>query len=725
MKKKRIAVTLVASCITLSAVFGGCSLVSKNSAADMAQIIATVDIRNSDAFEGSGLNECKDAITPTSIEKRDLVSYFINVGSSYINESSNYTYEEVFNLLLDSLIDNAVLTQYSTLYLLKEKLNSDPSALETYKAYSTDSEKCEYLLDDDKINLAKYKLYSSLNSALDSYEELIIDEEDEYSGTETRTTPANLETERDDYYPKNGEGELDYSVYTGTEGYLLVDSGRYKDDALDGTTRTTRIKAYNKFINNLRTNDLIGEDEDENLGDILSLSYVESEYVSQLESCVVQTYYDMYEKNLEDKLTDDDYAYIQHVYDDLLNDQTAAYGTSAAFESAMDGMSSTSFILYNPDTEDSDPVYDYVDGVEKTAKFGFVYNILLPFNAKQSARLAELSEIKEVDEEYENYYYTERNKLLKSITTVDQRSAWFNGTTDYSFDATAKDSKYNDDYFGKDAGRNYLFFEGNLTDSEEGGRYKKLTAYDGRYSYNGQVYENEDGSYTLIGNELDIDGMLEEFSAYINFVLGTTDSVEVHTNAEYYNVSDFHKEDDADEIDYAKFIYSYGSVNFGNFSKTNLMNPQTAQYKAMSAVNELQFAYTTDTSVLSEYVGYTVSANDTSYIKEFEYAAKLAIARGEGSFTVCAGDYGWHLIYATYVFDYGADGEVYEPDWGNIEVEGTFENLFYEWLKSQDLDDISSSRRSKIITDFNKESGDNVTVVKYQSRYQNLLDLDK
>ena len=140
----------------------------------------------------------------------------------------------------------------------------------------------------------------------------------------------------------------------------------------------------------------------------------------------------------------------------------------------------------------------------------------------------------------------------------------------------------------------------------------------------------------------------------------------------------------------------------------------------MSAVNELQFAYTTDTSVLSNYIGYSLSAYDTSYIKEFEYAAKKAVAGGVGTFAVCAGDYGWHLIYVTNVFK-AEGGAVYEPDWKNIEVEGTFENLFFEWIKGNDLSDVSTTIRTKILNDYNKDT----TVTKYQSRYQDLLDLGK
>ena len=495
---------------------------------------------------------------------------------------------------------------------------------------------------------------------------------------------------------------------------LLKDSGTYQDDAIEGTTRATRTKAYNSFINNLRQNYLI--EDDENLTDIWSLQYIQNEYVNQLESRVINKYYKIYEEEQEENLKngEEGYKYVQSVYDELLNSQKDSYVTSSAFETAMGSMSSSSFVLYSPSTTDSDKF----DGT-KNGEFGFVYNILLPFNAKQSVQLAQLNSVLTANDD-KNAYYIGRNELLKDIKTTDQRAAWFNGSTKYAFDAKDEDGKYDGDYY-KSGERNYLFFENNLTDSGEGGRYKKLQAYDGRYAYNGKAYENKDGSYTLIPEKLTIDSMLEEFSAYINYVLGTTNSVSYSTDSNYYDTSDFFKDGDDEEIDYSKFVYASGKVDFGSdFKKNDLMNAATNQYKAMSAVNELQFAYTTDSGVLSNYVGYSVSAYDTTYIKEFEYAAKKAVSEGEGAFTVCAGDYGWHLIYVTFKYDLNGgavNGETI--GWSRISNEGTFENLFFEWIKSNDLSNVTSMRRSKIISEFNKEA----TVVKYQKRYQDLLDL--
>lgn len=730
MKKKTIVATAVASCLALTATFAGCSLVTTNNKADMQQVIATVDITKLDSFKDSSLYAYKDAVVgETSIVKRNLVSYFLNVGYSLIQNGR--TYEETFNMLLDALCDNAVLVQYSTMALLEMKVNEGKGSLEEYKSKETRKEKLEYLLDEDDVLLATYKVYSSVNAAIDNQEKTFIDDEDEYAGTDTRTTPTNLETENDDYYPIEN-GKLNYNIYTGIKNadydYSIKNSGAYQDDMLDGSTGTTRIKAYNSFLKNLKSNNLITEEDEEgDLFDVLSLSYLDDEYISQLETRVINRYMDKYEEQQAEKLLDkDNDSYIQNRYDELLNRQKKNYKDGSAFESAMGNMSSTSFLLYCPEYEDNElEKYEGFDSKVDYGRFGYVYNILLPFDAKQSASLNSLKSKLNLDDNELNYY-NGRNKLLQKIKTEDQRAAWFNGATNYSFEVN-EESAYKDDYFGKADGRNYLFFEGNLTDSGEGKRYKELQAYDGRYSYNGNVYENDDGSYTLLGEELDIDGMLEEFSAYINYVLGNDkEYVEYETNAHFYDEFGDSKKlykdgkEKEKEIDYSNFIYAYGKVNFGEFNHNDLMNvgEKPAQYKAMSAVNELQFAYTTDTSVLSQYVGYSVSAYDTSFIKEFEYAAKLAISGGEGSFTVCAGDYGWHLIYVTSVFD----GETYENlNWDRVEVEGTFENLFFEWIKSNDLNDITSTRRSKILKDFSKEDE---SVVKYQKRYQDLLDLD-
>ena len=157
-------------------------------------------------------------------------------------------------------------------------------------------------------------------------------------------------------------------------------------------------------------------------------------------------------------------------------------------------------------------------------------------------------------------------------------------------------------------------------------------------------------------------------------------------------------------------------------------NPDSKIYKAVSAVNELMFAYSTDTGCLNTYLGYSVSPYSTNFVKEFEYAAREAIKGGVGTYVVCATDYGWHIIFASYV--YSADGAVYdyvengENKSGYIPadaaIEGTFSNLFYESLKADATTAYSTEIENSVLNRYNND--DSVTL--YKSRYQDLLELE-
>ena len=73
MKKKAFAAIALTSCIALGTVFTGCSLISTNSKKDMEQVIATVDISNSDNFKEE-FDGFEDAVSPINIIKRELIS---------------------------------------------------------------------------------------------------------------------------------------------------------------------------------------------------------------------------------------------------------------------------------------------------------------------------------------------------------------------------------------------------------------------------------------------------------------------------------------------------------------------------------------------------------------------------------------------------------------------------------------------------------------------------
>ena len=732
MKKKyKFLSLLMAASVACTATFAGCALVSADAQADMQQVIAEVDISKSEKLD-QDLKEYAGAITSsTEIYKRELIAYFLNSGSSLVQGGS--TYGEAFETLANALVNNEVLIQYATLSTLKsivedkyEGLTTAAAAVEWFNAFKTDAERYEALLayqagkDDytgaDEVNYAdyvKYSLMRSLNASIDSYEESNL-EADTSEDTSTATVPGGVDTETEYYYPVK-DGALDYDVYTGYGDYILENSGIYKDDAVEGTTLWTRRQAYNDFIQVLDANYLV--EEGDNIADVWALSYVQDEYVNLMRQQLLSNYYDLYEKELETSIEANEYSYITERYNEMISQQKADYDTSAAnFETAMGEMSDSSFVLYAPETKNDNA-------------FGYVYNILLPFSSSQTAQLSDLSAKLSNDAIDEDEYYYRRNLILQNVTTVDQRSSWFNGGVDYSFNAEESGFKAGaaatEDgrtyYNGGDENRNILFFEDNLTNSE---RYESLDKYLGLYSYNGTAVKNEDGTYTLIPNRINIDGVLSEFKNYIGFVLGDDSAADYQITENYFNRPENGftvggEGKDKDDIDYSKFIYAAGKVNFGEFVASDLLNEDSDYYKVLSAVNELQYAYTTDTAVLSEYVGYSVSAYSTSYIKEFEYAAQEAIKNGAGSFAVCAGDYGWHLIYVSYVF---GSGNVYgNLDWAkNIDVEGTFEYEFYNSIKTSDLENASTRLQSDLLQSLYQTDK---SVTKFEDRYSDLTSL--
>ena len=722
MKSKMLVCGALAAALTMSVVFSGCGNATRNRE-DMNQVIATVDISNSANLESEGLSAYVSAIeSSTDIIKRDLVASYYNVGYSYVQSGMDTA--QVFELLVDALTTTSVVVQYSTLKLISMKVQEgDGFSFDSYiDTLGKEGEiaALEYLLEgetqesedgeSDRVLLAKYTLYSSINSSLDSLEESIIDEKDgTSSSTDTRTTPVGADVESEDYLPLNSDGTLNYGIYTGYAGYELGDCGAYSDDAVEGTTKSTRRLAYASFISSLKANFLVGDDEDAR--DVLAISYINEEYLSQLQQQVINEYYERYEEEQEKLIdsvdSDGVYTFLAERYQRDFDDQSVANSSHDDFESSMSSLSDTSFILYAPST-------DGTDG----GTYGYIYNILLPFSEAQNVNIDNTNTTAA-------YYYS-RKAILDDIVATDQRSAWFNGAEDYSFDASQSDI----DYYGKAEGRYYLFFENNLTDTE---RYAKLEKYDGRYSYNGSVSENEDGSYSLIPAKLTVDDVLSELESYVEYVMGG-DTVTIN-KLDSYNVADYtdyYTEDTKDlpdrlkQIDYSKFVYATGKVDLGVTSLssflTDMFVKDSAAYKAMSAVNELQYAYTTDTAVLSDYIGYAVSAYDTDYIPEFEYAAQAAVDEGAGTIYVCAGDYGWHIIYVTATFD-TAGGAVYGDDvnWTAEYVlkEGTFQNLYYNWIKDSTLSDVTSARRSVI----NQQFGGDDTVTTYEDTYKDLLGL--
>ena len=713
MKKRTKAAAIVLAAAMSAGALAGCDLITTNVNKDYAQTIAEVNISRSENFADGEFAEYADVIETASITKRDMVAYFVSTGYSLM-QSQGLTYHDTFNLIAETLVNRQVYLQYAMLYLLDNADGSDGLTVEGYTAAVEGAEEDEkplaalgYFLTEDEREKARYDTCVMFNNSLDSQELNYIEEDDDVSSaTSTRTTPTGVNTEDEDYFNRA------YQIYTGANA--AADCSGY--EVQDGSTPTTRRKAYGAFLASLRSNDLIAAGED--TSKVEELSYFKLELENSYETALINKMSDMLEDQIRQTVTDE---VAQEVYDLAFERQSLAFGSDTeSFESALDGVSDTSFVLTAPE-----------------ANYGFVINILIPFSAKQSLQLSNFSP--DYGDKNGNSF-SQRADLLAAVEGTDQRGAWFTGTEDYSF--VVADSEVKDAYTGGDADRKYLFFEDSILESTQ---YERVPNYYGRYTYNGKVDKNEDDEYVLTPNRISIDAFLSEMEGYLGAAasavtgesaytvsegkyvsaIGDDDAVtEVTDGSAYYarSVTDYYKADGR-TVDYSKFVYYTGKLDFGTdgYDAGEIFLQGSAENTAFSVINELSFAYNTDTAGLNSYLGYAVTTGKTDYVPEFEYAAQYLCRQGAGSYAVVATDYGWHIMYCTFSFVSDGEGGVVSPytfDASLKETEGTFSYLFYEAIVADRVSDYASTMQSEAIDTYSD------CAVLYEDRYADLTGLD-
>ena len=756
MKKKLIRiVSLVMTAMLALGLFSGCSLgifsdmgiLVTDNQRDMQQVVAEVNLGKdktsleesfsllSEELNGTVADQLDKVLTTDEIYKRDLVAYFMSYGYNYYSQNNSYT--ATFEQVMQDLVDRKIMSQFATVYYLNAgevlvdrdnvtikdgyvdvsgtdgmKMNGEISldgylsAIEGKTGDEAAVAGYSYLLTDAEIKYATYVIMVSVNSAIDTYEEDYIKAEDETtSSTETRTTPTGANTLPDGYYPTKEDGSIDYAIYTGANS--ASECGEYEKK--EGSTSYTRSRAYAQFIHALRENYLIGEDE-KDVTDVTALSYFTTELKSQLEQMLINKFYATLAYKAAQAMSA---TTLQESYQTLLNSQEAST-ESSSFTTTMDSLSDTSFVVYSP----------------KNRKFGFVYNILLPFNTNQTKLL---DSIRYTDGTKE--YYAARNTnagLLSSIEAKDQRASWFNGSEDYSFEATG--DYYKNAYNSAEGKTNYLFFKDSYVENGEG-----IERYAGKYPFNGTAEKKDDGTYKLTYNLLDIDGFIDEMESYIGYVTenssvasgkyysGTLDDLAQWNAADkesstFYSVTaDYFPKDANGVIDQSANIYYKGSVSNLGFTADGALDKTTNSYKVISAVNELMFAYSTDTGCLNSYLGYSIAAKEeaTSYVAEFEYAAQQAVndGAGVGNYYVVATDYGWHIIYVSFVY---TGGEVYGGfDYNERNTEGTFSYYFYQSKKSSTVTEYGNNKETMIRYNANNDT----VVTLHKDRYEDLLNI--
>ncbi|MBE5753599.1 MAG: hypothetical protein E7343_06030 [Clostridiales bacterium] len=698
-KIKNVAALILG--LTFAVAGAGCEFLTTNNDKDMAQTIGEVNIASYLAgtkdfadYSDDMVNVINNGGMTTKILKRDLVSAFMNVGSTYVQQYG-YSYRQTFELLMDSLVNRKIMAQYAMAYYLKNdetktaagciefvetKTNSATGKIKENFENHPEVLAIQYFLDEEDYNTAVYSLKKAINNSLDSTEQSFITaDEEEHNHGEARTLPSKVDTEKTDYYPKDDNGNIDYEIFTGREpvGTLF---GEY--EKVEGSTQTTRLKAYNSFLANLSANNLILKGE--NTAKFVELDYYYVELGSQLEQALINKLGEDLTTAAENELTID---FVKEQYELDVEAQKTAYNKDfSSFGTALDSVSDTSFVL-------NAPVEDY----------GFVYNILIPFDAWQTESYSA-----EKAKGYTNSeLYKKRADILQGVQAKDLRDSWFSehDHANYAYEVDGK----------------YYFFENQTEKSESKNldRYESLGQYAGNYAYNGTVTLNADDKFEkATPNKMGIDAFIAEFEGYIASQTGLTVTGSKYAN--YKTDGNYSLNEKNEFSDYSEFMYYTGKVEGLNFNPVEFFVEGTNAYKALSAVNELMFAYSTDTGCLNTYMGYVVSPFTTSFVKEFEYAAQYAIRElGVGGYTVCPSDYGWHIIYVSNKLDTNVYGLKEAITQELLDTEGSFFNLYYESLKSASAQSYQTMIENNVLVEYN--NGDCVTL--FTDRYEDLLSI--
>ena len=624
MRKKLITFIafLISVCFIFSS-FMGCNIVTTNNERDMKQVVATVKISDAE-------NARKDEIT-----KRDLIMLYMNYGYYYVQQM-DYTYERVFNILLDNLISSKILLQY----VLIEK-GAETSAEENAWDAVT------YLSEDQKIE-AEYNTIKSMNNLIDGYEVKENVKKYETFGGDVRTVPENAAKE-----------EVTVAEMT---AYV----NKYGEHGADvGAAGSTRYKAYNKLLKYLDVNKLLGDAKT-----LKDSEYYDLTLKNNQESLFIEDYEHGYQTAMRKEIT---FANLAAAYSEMYAAQKNDIYDVAAFESAIESASATNPVVYTPYT-------GYV----------YVYNLLLGANDNQTALIGKLDKDKLTDDEY----YDARNIILKSTTVKDLRSSWI--LSGYDFDYATL--KFTGDYaFLEDS----IPFKGTVelvNDAE------KVAA------------KEEDAVYRVTDTK---EFGLNEFIEFMNgYVYSAAVTEKPATDKYIYKIYDM---DD---------------------SKVN------ADFDAR--INELLFAFSTDSGSLNTYKGYLVSpepeiGGSETYVKEFANAGRLFLTEnlGNKSCIIVATDYGYHVMFFSEALNANTDYETlveylnaiesksFNAEKWQEELTALIENWYnddtdttsYLYTITDLISDASNKLSRKEDEIVNKYKNDDKRVVRYTERYKDLLEM--
>ena len=219
-------------------------------------------------------------------------------------------------------------------------------------------------------------------------------------------------------------------------------------------------------------------------------------------------------------------------------------------------------------------------------------------------------------------------------------------------------------------------------------------------------------------NDVPIKDFIEkEFEGYLNFILGSN-SVGTATKNFTFDTSPTANGNYDFAIVYENKVTNMGTKGgsyYGADSNGNYGN----NYKALSAVSELIFAYSTDTGSLNKPYGYAMADGvKTEYVPEFEYAGMELLKKDEGSYMAVVTDFGIHIMYLARKYDNSTAAGITVDEYKESErgIAGTFSNFFYNATVNTVIGTFNSGIRGQYMEKVNTDK----TVKLYKNRYKDL-----
>ncbi len=609
---KKLLFKLIAVISLVAVTFGtlaGCALFETNKDRDMAQKAVTVDI-SAGAEKG----------VATDILKRDLIAGYMSYGYYYV-QNYGYTTAKAYQLVLDNLVNNAVIIQQSKKELagdykskvyvddVKVLTAGDVEALENgaemlsliasdndiaaytakkvgetgYAAGLADYVKSVYGSTDLKRTDASFRFIGDVNEVLKAVSDAIdnlnsfiksfMDEDDhEHNHDEITYSPRTTPT------MDKEEDKIDVEAC-----YKVI-----KDDqtGLKAEITGDRLKAFKKGYKRLQELGVVETDsnndkyfEGKEVPTVLSalqLDYFKNSVQSALDSKAV----DKYEKALRaDRVATADELWKE--YQDLGEKQSSEYaGNVSGLETALGEVSDSKFVVYN-------------SGIG----YGYVSHLVVEYTEAQKALITEKKAEKDITKtEIADYVKT----LADGIVAKDLRDSWVKAGYG-NYDAESGEFVFSDKY----------------------------------------VYNTSDKEWNL---------------AKFNGTVGGVTTYEEETNdgtvvkLRFENVT-------ANELGYKDFVgIVEGALGVAPVLDEAVVIPDFTAKKyderkdILNRFEDIKFAFSTDTGNFNKYLGYVYSplTSKNQYVPEFVDACAKALEKGEGGVVMFMSEsYGLHILICT------------------------------------------------------------------------------